>query len=159
MKAWMIALALFSAGANAQGIEFEIGEANASYEWTGGHYARLSARFGDDKWALGMAHVGEQRFSKCPDGPPEWNCHYAIMQNLYVDVTRYVKIGPYIEFGMGPAISQNRTRTTPELLNFHIQISVRYERWSLGIHHYSNAGTSPTGYNMGQDAVVIGYRF
>ena len=157
-KGLVLLTLLFCAPAVAQ-IELEVGAANASYEWSGGHYARVSSRFGDGKWALGMAHVGEQEFSKCPDGPPEWDCHYGIMQNLYVDITRYVKFWKYFELGLGPAVSQNRTRTTPELLNFHVQLGIRYKRVSVAIHHYSNAGTSSTGYNMGQDSVVIGYMF
>src|SRR5210317_2557022 len=102
----ILALVLFSAGAYGDYVELEVGGANASYEWSEGHFARISARFGwKEEWALGMAHVGEQHFSKCPDGPPEWDCHYGIMQNLYVDLTRYFRWKAF-EFGIGPAVSQ-----------------------------------------------------
>src|SRR5210317_665684 len=159
MKTLPLILLLLCPIAFADYVELEVGGANASYEWTGAHYARISARFGwKEEWALGMAHTGEQSFSKCPDGPPEWDCHYNnIIQNIYVDLTRYFRWKAF-EFGIGPSVSQNSTRTTPEKLNFHLQLGLKYKRLSLYIHHYSNAGTSPTGYNMGQDSITIGYR-
>lgn len=165
---YVILLFLLSTAAYADDIHFEVGAANASYEWTDAHYARLSARFGDDKWALGMAHVGEQGFSTCPEwGPKE--CYVFAYRQLFLDVTRYVKtdIGKFkyipdglkLEFGVGPAIAQHMTRITPAHLNFHLSLGLRYKKLTLTIHHYSNAGTSPTGFNMGQDALTIGYVF
>jgi len=150
----LLALLMLSPVVHAGDIHFEVGGANASYEWTGGHYARLSARFGGDKWALGMAHVGEQDFNTCEP----WNCYVRAGRQLFVDVTRYVKIG-YGELGVGPALAQNQNRITPAHLNFHVSLGLRYKRLTLTIHHYSNAGTSPSGYNMGQDALTVGWAF
>ena len=140
--------------ANAGDIHFEVGAANASYQWTDAHYARLSARFGDDKWALGMAHVGEQSFNTCEP----WSCPVYAYRQLFLDVTRYVRWRA-IEFGVGPAIGQHMTRITPAHLNFHVSLGLRWKRATLTIHHYSNAGTSPTGYNMGQDALTLSVVF
>jgi hypothetical protein len=157
----ILLIAVLSDKARAEDIHFEAGAANASYTWTGAHYARISARFGDDKWALGMAHVETQDWNDCPP----WDCRIYAWRNLFVDVTRYVKWdmgepgGFKAEFGMGPSISQHMTRITPAHINFHLSMGLRYKRATLTIHHYSNAGTSPTGYNMGQDAVTLGWVF
>lgn len=134
-------------------VTVEIGGANASSQWTDAHYARLSARFGE-KWGLGMAHVGEQEFNTCKP----WKCPVKTYRQLFVDVTRYFRWG-WFEFGIGPSLAQHQTRVTPAHLNFHLQLSAYYKNFSLSIHHYSNAGTSPTGFNMGQDALAIGYTF
>ena len=137
------------------GQTIELGAANASGEWTDAHYIRISDRVG--KWGIGMAHVGEQGFSSCPEwGPKE--CYVYAYRQLFVDVTRYFRWG-WFEFGVGPSLAQHQTRITPAHLNFHLQLSAYYKRLSLSIHHYSNAGTSPTGYNMGQDALALGYTF
>ena len=151
MRLFLILLAL-SPAASADDIHFEVGAANASYQWTDTHYARISARFGDDKWSLGMAHVGEQDFNTCEP----WNCPVFTGRQLLVDVTRYVK-WKRLEFGVGPAIAQNRNRVTPAHLNFHVSLGLRYKRATLTIHHYSNAGTAR--YNMGQDALTVGWAF
>ena len=104
-----------------------------------------------------MAHVGEQGFSTCPEwGPKE--CWVSAYRQLFLDVTRYVN-WKYIEIGVGPAIGQHMTRITPAHLNFHVSLGLRYKRATLTIHHYSNAGTSPTGFNMGQDALTLGWAF
>lgn len=154
---YVILLFLLSTAAYADDIHLEVGAANASYEWTDAHYARLSARFGDDKWALGMAHVGEQGFSTCPEWGPN-ACYVYAYRQLFVDVTRYVR-WKYVEFGVGPALAQHMTRINPAHINFHLSLGLRYKKLTLTIHHYSNAGTSPTGFNMGQDALTIGYVF
>lgn len=149
-----LTLLAFTSVVNADDIHFEVGAANASYQWTDAHYARISARFGNDKWALGMAHVGEQDFNTCEP----WTCRVYAYRQLFLDVTRYVR-WKYIEFGVGPAIGQHMTRITPAHLNFHLSLGLRYKRATLTIHHYSNAGTSPTGFNMGQDALTLGWAF
>ena len=138
-----LALLAFAPVVSAGDIHFEVGAANASYQWTDAHYARISARFGDDKWALGMAHVGEQDFSTCPEWGPG-ACRVYAYRQLFIDVTRYVRWRA-IEIGVGPAIGQHMTRITPAHLNFHVSLGLRYKRATLTIHHYSNAGTSPTG--------------
>lgn len=141
-----------------EGTQLEVGAANASYSWTGAHYARLSFAFdADRKWTLGMAHVGHQRFSTCPEWGPD-ACLVQTYRQLFVDVTRFFR-WRHIEFGIGPSVVQHLTRVNPAYLNFHLYLGARYKRLSLGVHHYSNAGTSPTGYNMGQDGVVLGWSF
>ena len=150
-----VLLVLIGGEVMADDIHFEVGAANASYDWTGARYARLSFRFNEDKWGLGMAHVEEQDFNTC--GYPA--CRIQTGRQLFIDVTRYVKIGRYGEIGVGPSVLQNPTRITPAYLNFHISIGLRYKRATFSIHHYSNAGTSPTGFNMGQDAVTVGWAF
>ena len=160
MKYLLAVLFVLSSSAFAQSIEFEVGQTNAAYKWTDSHYARISQRWGDNKYAFGIAHTGKQLLTKCPGGKPTcgWGTWEAY-RNLYWDVTRYFEVGRYIEFGIGPAIVANTNRFTTAHMNFHLELKLRYKRASIGIHHYSNAGTSPTGYNMGQDAVVIGWRF
>ncbi len=137
-----------------KGVMIEVGAANASYEWSDAHYVRISQRFGDDKFAVGVAHTGKQNLNTC--GYPA--CEINVWRNLYIDVTRYFR-WKCAEIGVGPAIIANANRITPANLNIHVSLQCRYKRITFGVHHYSNAGTSPTDFNMGQDAVTIGWRF
>lgn len=153
----ILMLAVIADKARADDIHLEVGAANASYTWTHARYARISFRFNEDKWALGMAHVEEQDWNDCPDWGPD-ACRIYAGRQLFLDVTRYVK-WKRLEFGIGPSVLQHPTRITPAYLNFHLSASYRYKKFSFSVHHYSNAGTSPTGYNMGQDAVTVGWAF
>ena len=150
---FLILLVLLPVAAQAD-VMLEVGAANASYEWSGAHYARISERFGDDKYAVGVAHTGKQELNTCEP----WNCEVKVWRNMYVDLTRYFT-WKRVELGIGPALIANMNRITPAHLNFHLSLQYRHGRFTAGIHHYSNAGTSPTGYNMGQDAVTIGWQF
>lgn len=154
MRALLFLLLLPVAAHADLDVMFEVGAANASYKWTDAHYARISQRFGNDKFAVGLAHTGKQKLNTC--GYPD--CEIRVWRNYYIDVTRYFNY-KNIEFGIGPALVANMNRITPANLNFHLSLQYRHNRWSVGLHHYSNAGTSPTGYNMGQDAVTVGWMF
>jgi hypothetical protein len=105
----------------------------------------------DRRWSLGMGYISRQVVED------RSGTVFKPDPNLFVQGQRLVYVTDNLSVGLGVAYfnSTNRALGT----NFAAQLALRYEfgRTYLAIRHWSNAGSGSP--NMGQDVLVIGYRF
>jgi hypothetical protein len=106
------------------------------------------------KWRVGMGLTGAQRV--VPRTEPETK----VRQNLFVHGQRVVEIADNWDLGLGVAYFNARTRWNGT--NFVASMSIEYgkTRWEhlrIRYRHFSNAGSASP--NMGQDILLVGWRF
>ena len=143
-------LALFFYSKESDSMELEIGPTNLSGEWAKGGILMFTQREGH--WSFGGGYVSEQFVSTCPRP----DCDNDIEPNIFFQVHRMVEYRRW-ELGLGPTYFQNTNRALGQRLNWGLSLGYKYGDWTLRIRHWSNAGSGA--WNLGQDALTIGYTF
>lgn len=106
----------------------------------------------DDRWRVGLGLIGPQEVVD------RSGTKYDVRSNLFVHGQRLVGITENLDFGVGVAYFNAKTRWNGS--NFVASLSVEYnmgDRWQLLYRHWSNAGSASP--NMGQDVFLVGYKF
>lgn len=157
VKPWMIVLifilvALFGFYKEGRAdVEVELGPTFLSGEFSDSAVLVINETF-DNRYRLGMGVIGPQEVTD------RTGTEYEVRTNLFVHGQRVVAITRNLDFGLGVAYFNAKTRWNGS--NFVASLSVEYslgERWSINYRHWSNAGSASP--NMGQDVFTIGYRF
>lgn len=131
-------------------VSAEIGPTFASGEFSDGGALILSERFGD--YEIGIGYLSEQRVV------PRDEVETEVMENIVFQASRMVGLTESIELGIGVSMFNAESRTLGSKFNFSLTLRwVITDRWYANVRHWSNAGSVRP--NMGQDAIMIGYRF
>jgi len=132
------------------GVQIEAGAGLLSGQFSKGAAVTVQQRF-DNKFSLGMGYISEQWVT--PRTEPKTH----IQENLWVQGQRHIDLGKF-DLGLGVAYFNRTNRALGS--HFTAALSLQFnatDRWNIKLRHYSNAGSASP--NMGQDMLLIGYRF
>lgn len=132
------------------GVQVEIGGGFLSGQYSKAGAISVQQRF-DNKFSLGMGYISEQWVIPRKE-PKTW-----MQENLWVQGQRHVDLG-HFDLGIGIAYFNSTNRALGS--HFVAALSVQYnvsDRWNIKLRHFSNAGSARP--NMGQDMIMVGYRF
>jgi hypothetical protein len=130
-------------------MRIEAGPTLLSGEYGDGGMLMFTEKFGD--WSFGMGYITKQQVE---DRAGDDN---KLKENLFFQAQRHVE-WKEIELGLGMAYFNNTNRALGKKMAASLSIHWNIDdQWSLGFRHYSNAGSGSP--NMGQDALLVGWRF
>ena len=141
---------IFMAKSEAE-MRVEVGMGMLSGDWSNGVGLLISEKIGDGKYSVGLGYLQEQEVVD------RHHRYYDIDENLFVQAQRHV-MWKKLEISVGAAYFNATNRALGS--NFTAALGVHYnfsDSLSLGFRHYSNAGSGTP--NMGQDILMVGWRF
>lgn len=129
-----------------------------------------------NKYAVSIGYIGEQKLDTC--GRPD--CQWTVQEQIMVGVERVIypdfnkwqwlnRLSPRI----GPYWFQNANRVTSCRFNMRLALGIAItDSFGVVVSHFSNAGSCPAidldngagattdgRFNMGQDAILLQWRF
>ncbi len=154
----------------------EIGPSNVGYRWTDSATIMIQEVW-QDKYALGLGYISPQNLNTC--GRPD--CKWEIQEQIMVGAERIVRY-KRLSLSIGPYWFQNPSRISSSNFNVRLTLGVDItDRLYVKLSHFSNAGSGRKrcflnnfwkndrdgvdkewlcgNYNMGQDAILVGWRF
>jgi len=144
----------------------EAGPTFLSAELSDGAALFMTERFKDEKYALGMGYVSEQRVL------PTWERNQGlpaidVRENLIVFAQRRITFPRFdraagcskcLAIGLGAGYANATTRWNGSHFVAALSIEITPQKnWGLTFRHFSNAGSATP--NMGQDMLLVTYKF
>lgn len=147
-----IVLILFAAHKEARAdIQVEIGPTFLSGEFAEGYMLALTEEF-DNKYAIGVGYIMKQEVTD------RSGTFYAVDENAFVQGYRKFHVYKGLHLGLGATYFNATNRALGSKFAFSTLLTWQMnDHLSLNFRHYSNAGSAAP--NMGQDALLIGWRF
>ena len=134
-------------------VSIEAGGTWLSGDFADGGMLLMHERFG--KYSFGIGYVSEQ-FVSTPCGSRR--CDFDIRENILIQAQRELSITDRCRLGIGPAFFQNTNRALGKRFTIGLMAGCETRGgWGIALRHYSNAGSGTP--NLGQDAILITYRF